>query len=170
MPIRILTVDDHPLLREGIAAVIEGQPDMQLVGEAASGLEALQVFRDCRPDVTLMDLQMPGMGGVAGYLLKSMLRRELVDTIRSVHAGRRRMPPEIAAGIAEHATDDALSQREIEVLRHVADGNGNKRIAQLLGISEETVKAHMKNILSKLDANDRTHAVTIAVRRGIFDL
>lgn len=205
MPIRILTVDDHPLLREGIAAVIEGQPDMQLVGEAASGLEALQVFRDCRPDVTLMDLQMPGMGGVeaigalhrefpqakvvvlttyqgdaqalrafkagaAGYLLKSMLRREPVDTIRSVHAGRRRMRPEIAAGIAEHASDDALSQREIEVLRQVADGNGNKRIAPLLGISEETVKAHMKNILSKLDANDRTHAVTIAVRRGIFDL
>ena len=164
MPIRILTVDDHPLLREGIAAVIEGQPDMQLVGEAASGLEALQVFRDCRPDVTLMDLQMPGMGGVeaigalhrefpqakvvvlttyqgdaqalrafkagaAGYLLKSMLRREPVDTIRSVHAGRRRMRPEIAAGIAEHASDDALSQREIEVLRQVADGNGNKRIA-----------------------------------------
>lgn len=180
MPIRILTVDDHPLLREGIAAVIEGQPDMQLVGEAASGLEALQVFRDCRPDVTLMDLQMPGMGGVeaigalhrefpqakvvvlttyqgdaqalrafkagaAGYLLKSMLRRELVDTIRSVHAGRRRMPPEIAAGIAEHASDDALSQREIEVLRQVADGNGNKRIAQLLGISEETVKAHVSS-------------------------
>lgn len=205
MPIRILTVDDHPLLREGIAAVIEGQSDMQLVGEAANGVEALQVFRDCRPDVTLMDLQMPEMNGVdaigaihrefpdakvvvlttyqgdaqalrafkagaSGYLLKSMLRRELVDTIRSVHAGRRRIPPEIAAGIAEHASEDALTSREIEVLRQVADGNGNKRIAHLLSISEETVKAHMKNILAKLDANDRTHAVTIAVRRGIIDL
>ncbi|WFC40723.1 response regulator transcription factor [Pseudoxanthomonas sp. SE1] len=205
MPIRILTVDDHPLLREGIAAVIEGQSDMQLVGEAANGLEALQVFRDCRPDVTLMDLQMPEMDGVdaigaihrefpearivvlttyqgdaqalrafkagaSGYLLKSMLRRELVDTIRSVHAGRRRIPPEIATGIAEHASDDALTLREIEVLRQVADGNGNKRIAHHLGIAEETVKAHMKNILAKLGANDRTHAVTIAVRRGIFHL
>lgn len=205
MPIRILTVDDHPLLREGIAAVIEGQSDMQLVGEAANGVEALQVFRDCRPDVTLMDLQMPEMNGVdaigaihrefpeakvvvlttyqgdaqalrafkagaSGYLLKSMLRRELVDTIRSVHAGRRRIPPEIAAGIAEHASDDALTSREVEVLRQVADGNGNKRIAHQLGISEETVKAHMKNILAKLDANDRTHAVTIAVRRGIIEL
>lgn len=205
MPIRILTVDDHPLLREGIAAVIEGQSDMELVGEAANGVEALQAFRDCRPDVTLMDLQMPEMNGVeaigaihrefpdakvvvlttyqgdaqalrafkagaSGYLLKSMLRRELIDTIRSVHAGRRRIPAEIAAGIAEHASDDALTLREIEVLRQVADGNGNKRIAQLLTISEETVKAHMKNILAKLDANDRTHAVTIAVRRGIIDL
>jgi DNA-binding NarL/FixJ family response regulator len=205
MPIRILTVDDHPLLREGIAAVIEGQSDMELVGEAANGVEALQAFRDCRPDVTLMDLQMPEMNGVeaigaihrefpdakvvvlttyqgdaqalrafkagaSGYLLKSMLRRELVDTIRSVHAGRRRIPAEIAAGIAEHASDDALTLREIEVLRQVADGNGNKRIAQLLTISEETVKAHMKNILAKLDANDRTHAVTIAVRRGIIEL
>ena len=205
MPIRILTVDDHPLLREGIAAVIEGQSDMQLVGEAANGREALQVFRDCRPDVTLMDLQMPEMDGVdaigaihrefpearvvvlttyqgdaqalrafkagaSGYLLKSMLRRELVDTIRNVHAGRRCIPPEIASGIAEHASDDALTLREIEVLRQVADGNGNKRIAHLLSISEETVKAHMKNILAKLDANDRTHAVTIAVRRGIIDL
>ena len=205
MPIRILTVDDHPLLREGIAAVIEGQSDMELVGEAANGVEALQAFRDCRPDVTLMDLQMPEMNGVeaigaihrefpdakvvvlttyqgdaqalrafkagaSGYLLKSMLRRELVDTIRSVHAGRRRIPAEIAAGIAEHASEDALTLREIEVLRQVADGNGNKRIAQLLTISEETVKAHMKNILAKLGANDRTHAVTIAVRRGIIDL
>lgn len=205
MPIRILTVDDHPLLREGIAAVIEGQPDMVLVGEATNGREGVDAFRSCRPDVTLMDLQMPEMGGVeaigaihrefpgarvvvlttyqgdvqalrafkagaSGYLLKSMLRRELVDTIRSVHAGGRRIPPEIAAGIAEHASDDALTMREIEVLRQVADGNGNKRIADHLGIAEETVKAHMKNILAKLDANDRTHAVTIAVRRGIFGL
>ena len=187
---------------------VKGAPEVAkdfFVGEAANGLEALQVFRDCRPDVTLMDLQMPEMDGVdaigaihrefpearivvlttyqgdaqalrafkagaSGYLLKSMLRRELVDTIRSVHAGRRRIPPEIATGIAEHASEDALTLREIEVLRQVADGNGNKRIAHHLGIAEETVKAHMKNILAKLGANDRTHAVTIAVRRGIFHL
>lgn len=205
MPIRILTVDDHPLLREGIAAVIEGQPDMLLVGEATNGREALDAFRGCRPDVTLMDLQMPEMGGVeaigaihrefpgarvvvlttyqgdvqalrafkagaSGYLLKSMLRKELVDTIRSVHEGRRRIPAEIAAEIAEHASDDALTLREVEVLRQVASGNGNKRIAVHLGIAEETVKAHMKNILAKLDANDRTHAVTIALKRGIIDI
>jgi DNA-binding NarL/FixJ family response regulator len=205
MPIRILTVDDHPLLREGIAAVIEGQPDMRLVGEATNGLEALEAFRACRPDVTLMDLQMPGMGGVeaiaaihrefptarivvlttyqgdvqavrafkagaCGYLLKSMLRRELLDTIRGVHEGRRRIPPEIASEIAEHAADDALTPREVEVLRQVASGNGNKRIATQLAISEETVKAHMKNILAKLDANDRTHAVTIALKRGIIEI
>ena len=205
MPIRILTVDDHPLLREGIAAVIEGQPDMRLVGEATNGLEALEAFRACRPDVTLMDLQMPGMGGVeaiaaihrefptarivvlttyqgdvqalrafkagaCGYLLKSMLRRELLDTIRGVHEGRRRIPPEIASEIAEHAADEALTPREVEVLRQVASGNGNKRIATHLAISEETVKAHMKNILAKLDANDRTHAVTIALKRGIIEI
>jgi DNA-binding NarL/FixJ family response regulator len=205
MPIRILTVDDHPLLREGIAAVIEGQPDMRLVGEATNGLEALEAFRACRPDVTLMDLQMPGMGGVeaiaaihrefptarivvlttyqgdvqavrafkagaCGYLLKSMLRRELLDTIRGVHEGRRRIPPEIANEIAEHAADEALTPREVEVLRQVASGNGNKRIATQLAISEETVKAHMKNILAKLAANDRTHAVTIALKRGIIEI
>lgn len=205
MPIRILTVDDHPLLREGIAAVIEGQPDMRLVGEATNGLEALEAFRACRPDVTLMDLQMPGMGGVeaiaaihrefptarivvlttyqgdvqavrafkagaCGYLLKSMLRRELLDTIRGVHEGRRRIPPEIANDIAEHAADEALTPREVEVLRQVASGNGNKRIATQLAISEETVKAHMKNILAKLAANDRTHAVTIALKRGIIEI
>lgn len=205
MRIRILTVDDHPLLREGIAAVIEGQPDMRLVGEATNGLEALEAFRACRPDVTLMDLQMPGMGGVeaiaaihrefptarivvlttyqgdvqavrafkagaCGYLLKSMLRRELLDTIRGVHEGRRRIPPEIANEIAEHAADEALTPREVEVLRQVASGNGNKRIATQLAISEETVKAHMKNILAKLAANDRTHAVTIALKRGIIEI
>lgn len=205
MPIRILTVDDHPLLREGIAAVIEGQPDMVLVGEAANGREGVDAFRSCRPDVTLMDLQMPEMGGVeaigairqefpgarvvvlttyqgdvqalrafkagaSGYLLKSMLRKELVDTIRSVHEGRRRIPAEIAAEIAEHASDDALTAREVEVLRQVAAGNGNKRIAVKLSISEETVKAHMKNILAKLDANDRTHAVTIALKRGFIEI
>ena len=202
---RVLIADDDPDARAAYRAFFAQQREFTLVGEARTGAEAVETYAQVRPDVVLMDLQMPGMGGVeaigalhrefpeakvvvlttyqgdaqalrafkagaAGYLLKSMLRRELVDTIRSVHAGRRRMPPEIAAGIAEHASDDALSQREIEVLRQVADGNGNKRIAQLLGISEETVKAHMKNILSKLDANDRTHAVTIAVRRGIFDL
>ena len=203
--IRVLTVDDHPLLREGIAAVLERQPDMQLAGEATNGREAVQRFRELRPDVTLMDLQMPEMGGVdaiaairaefssacivvlttyrgdvqalralragaSGYLLKSMLRKELVDTIRTVHSGRRRIPPEIAAELAEHVTDDALTAREIEILKRAAGGNANKIIAAQLGISEDTVKAHMKSILSKLDANDRTHAVTIALRRGIIEL
>ena len=203
MPIRILTVDDHPLLREGIAAVIEGQPDMQLVGEAASGLEALQVFRDCRPDVTLMDLQMPGMGGVeaigalhrefpqakvvvlttyqgdaqalrafkagaAGYLLKSMLRREPVDTIRSVHAGRRRMPPEIAAGIAEHASDDALSQREIEVLRLVARGHTLEEVARTLSLSRHTVRTFVRRLYAKLQVTTRAQAVREGLRQGLL--
>jgi DNA-binding NarL/FixJ family response regulator len=203
--IRVLTVDDHPLLREGIAAVIERQPDMQLVGEATNGREAVQRFREHRPDVTLMDLQMPEMGGVdaiaairaefsrarivvlttyrgdaqalsafragaCGYLLKSMLRKELVETIRAVHAGRRRIPPEIAAELAEHVTDDALTPREVEILKRAAAGSANKAIASQLGISEDTVKAHMKNVLAKLDANDRTHAVTIALKRGIIEL
>lgn len=201
--IRILTV--HPLLREGIAAVIEGQPDLQLVGEATNGREGVDVFRACRPDVVLMDLQMPQMGGIeaiaairgefpeariivlttykgdsqavrafkagaAGYLLKSMLRKELLDTIRTVHGGRKRIPPEIASEIAEHHADDALTQREIEVLRLVASGGANKIVAGELGISEETVKAHMRSILAKLSANDRTHAVTIALKRGIIEL
>jgi DNA-binding NarL/FixJ family response regulator len=203
--IRVLTVDDHPLLREGIAAVIERQADMHLVGEATNGREAVQRFREHRPDVTLMDLQMPEMGGVDaiaairaefsgarivvlttyrgdvqalgafragayGYLLKSMLRKELVETIRTVHAGRRRIPPEIAAELAEHVTDDALTAREVEILKRVAAGSANKAIASQLGISEDTVKAHMKNVLAKLDANDRTHAVTIALKRGIIEL
>jgi DNA-binding NarL/FixJ family response regulator len=203
--IRILTVDDHPLIREGIAAVIEGQPDLVLIGEATNGREAIESFRMHQPDVVLMDLQMPEMGGIeaiigiraeypearivvlttykgdmqavrafkagaSGYLLKSMLRKELLDTIRSVHAGRKRIPPEIASGIADHHTDDALTQREIEVLRQVASGKANKTVADHLGISEETVKAHMRNILAKLAANDRTHAVTIALKRGIIDL
>jgi DNA-binding NarL/FixJ family response regulator len=204
-PIRILTVDDHPLLREGIAAVIEGQPDMTLVAEATNGREAIESFRNHRPDVALMDLRMPDMNGIeairairtefpaarivvlttyagdvqaldalkagaSGYLLKSMLRKDLLDTIRTVHAGKRRIPPEIATQIAEHAADDALTQREIDVLRRVGSGNSNKQIAAQLAISEGTVKAHMKNILPKLGARDRTHAVMIAVKRGIMDV
>jgi DNA-binding NarL/FixJ family response regulator len=203
--IRILTVDDHPMLREGLASMIEAQPDMVLIGEAANGREAVESFRSHRPDVTLMDLQMPDMNGVeainairgefpdarivvlttykgdvqalralkagaAGYLLKSMLRKELLETIRTVHAGKRRIPPEIAMEIAEHAADDALTDREIAVLKRVALGSANKQIAVSLGISEETVKAHMKNILAKLSANDRTHAVTIALSRGIIQV
>jgi len=203
--IKILVVDDHPLLREGIAAVLEGQTDLQLVGEAANGREALESFRACRPDVVLMDLQMPEMGGIeaitvirnefpearvvvlttykgdmqairafkagaCGYLLKSMLRKELLDTIRSVHAGKKRIPPEIASEIAEHHADDVLTQRELEVLQQVAAGAANKIVAGQLGISEETVKAHMRSILAKLSANDRTHAVMIALKRGIIEL
>src|SRR5215510_1755189 len=203
--IRILTVDDHPLLREGIAAAIGRQPDMVLVAEANNGREAIEQFRSHHPDVTLMDLQMPQMSGIdailairkefpeariivlttyagdaqavrafsagaSGYLLKSMLRKELVDTIRSVHGGKKRIPPEIAMEIAEHHSDDALTDREIDVLREVAAGNANKMVAQRLNVSEETVKAHMKNILSKLGANDRTHAVTIALKRGIIEI
>lgn len=193
------------MLREGIAAVIAGQQDMVLIAEAATGREAIERFREHRPDVTLMDLQMPEMSGIdaivairsefpgarivvlttytgdaqavrafqagaSGYLLKSMLRKELLDTIRAVYAGKRRIPPEIAAEIAEHHTDDALTEREIEVLRLVAAGNSNKIVAAELAISEETVKAHMRSILSKLAANDRTHAVTIALKRGIIDI
>jgi two component transcriptional regulator, LuxR family len=203
--IRILVVDDHPMLREGLASVLEAQPDMGRVGEAATGREAIESFRTLRPDVTLMDLQMPDMNGIdainairsefpqarivvlttykgdvqalralkagaAGYLLKSMLRKELLETIRVVNSGRRRVPPEIAMEIAEHAADDALTEREISVLKRVAVGSANKQIAATLGISEETVKAHMKSILAKLAANDRTHAVTIALNRGIIDV
>jgi DNA-binding NarL/FixJ family response regulator len=198
-------VDDHPLLREGIAAVIEGQADMTLVAEATNGQEAIESFRKHRPDVALMDLRMPDMNGIeairairtefptarivvlttyagdvqalgalkagaSGYLLKSMLRKDLLDTIRTVHAGKRRIPPEIASEIAEHAADDALTGREIDVLRRVGSGNSNKQIAVQLAISEGTVKAHMKSILPKLGAHDRTHAVMIAVKRGILDL
>jgi len=204
-PIRIALVDDHPILRQGIAALISDQPDLQLVGQASNGLEAIEQFRLHRPDVMLMDLQMPGMNGIdamsairgefpdarfvvlttytgdvqivralkAGaraYLLKSLLHRELLDTIRSVHAGNKRIPPEIAAELADHAADDQLTAREIEVLRLIAAGSANKIVADHLSITEETVKAHVKNILSKLDANDRTHAVTIALKRGIIEL
>ena len=202
-PIRVMIVDDHPLLREGVAAVIEGLPDMLLVAEATDGQEAIARFREYRPDVTLMDLRMPGMDGIAaiaairrefpdahiavlttyqgdvqalrafkagasGYLLKSSLRKDLVETIRALHAGKRRVPPEIASEIAEHAADDTLTVREIDVLKGVAAGNANKVVASQLGISEETVKAHMKSILAKLGANDRTHAVVIALRRGFI--
>jgi DNA-binding NarL/FixJ family response regulator len=202
--IRILMVDDHPLLREGVAAVMHGEQDFELVAEATNGQEAIDLFRLHRPDVTLMDLQMPGMNGIdailairrdfpnarfivlttyqgdvqalralkagaSGYLLKNMLRKELLDTIRSVHAGKRRIPPEIAAELADHVTDDSLTEREIEVLRRVATGTSNKIIASQLTVSEATVKGHMKSILSKLGANDRTHAVTIAMKRGFID-
>jgi DNA-binding NarL/FixJ family response regulator len=203
--IRILTVDDHQLLREGIAAVLDGQGDMTIVGQAGNGHEAIESFRRLRPDVTLMDLRMPDMSGLeailairkdfpqariivlttyagdaqaaaalkagaSGYLLKNLVRKELIDTIRIVHGGKRRIPPEIATEIAEHVADDALSEREIEVLRRVAAGKSNKLIAAELDIAEGTVKTHMKSILPKLDASDRTHAVMIALKRGILDL
>jgi two-component system, NarL family, response regulator len=203
--IRILCVDDHPVLREGIAAVLASEADLVLVAEANNGNEAIDQFRVHRPDVTLMDLQMPAMGGIeailairkdfpdariivlttysgdaqavrafkagaSGYLLKNMLRKELVETIRIVHGGKKRIPSEIAMEMAEHHADDSLTEREVEVLRQVAAGNANKIIADHLNISEETVKAHMKNILAKLAANDRTHAVTIALRRGIIEI
>lgn len=203
--IRILAVDDHPMLREGIAALVASQSDMKLVGEASTGREALEQFRKHRPDLTLMDLQMPDMDGIqatvaicsefpeariiilttykgdvqvlralkAGaraYLLKGLLRKELLETIRAVHAGQKRIPPEVAAELADHAIDDALTSREIDVLRLIAGGNANKLIADRLSITEETVKGHVKNILSKLGASDRTHAVTVALKRGIIDL
>jgi DNA-binding NarL/FixJ family response regulator len=204
-PIRIALADDHPLLRQGITALLADQTDLKLVAEASNGLEAVEQFRRNRPDVMLMDLQMPGMNGIdamiairgefpdarfivlttysgdvqivralkAGaraYLLKSLLHRELLDTIRAVHAGQKRIPPEVAAELAEHAADDSLTAREVEVLRLIAAGNANKLVADRLSITEETVKAHVKNILSKLDANDRTHAVTIGLKRGIIEL
>ena len=204
-PIRVLIADDHPLFRGGVSSMLDGQTDMALVAEANDGLEAVSLFRQHRPDVMLMDLQMPRMDGIeatetiraefptarivvlttykgdaqalralkagaCGYLLKSLLHKELVDTIRAVIAGRRVIPPEIASEIAGHAPDDALTEREIEVLRTVASGKSNKLVADALGISEETVKAHLKRILAKLRANDRTHAVTIAVKRGIIDV
>lgn len=203
--IRILAVDDHAVLREGVAALIQSQADMELVAEAATGQEAIDLHRAHNPDVTLIDLGLPDMGGVdviaairdrlprsrfvvlttfrgdvqalralkagaAGYLLKSMLRKDLLDTIRTVHRGGKHIPPEISFEIATHASDDALSERELEVLRWVSEGCSNKLVAAQLTISEDTVKNHMRTILSKLGANDRTHAVTIAIRRGYLDL
>jgi len=203
--IRVLAVDDHPVLRQGIAGLIAGQLDMRLVGEASNGREAIQQFRALRPDVTLMDLQMPEMNGIdaisairgefpeariivlttyagdvqalramkagaRGYLLKNLLYKELLDTIRAVHAGKKTLSPEISYQLAEHATDEALSPAEISVLRLIAAGNGNKQIAHQLSVTEETVKGRVKNILSKLGANDRTHAVLIGLKRGIIEL
>jgi DNA-binding NarL/FixJ family response regulator len=204
-PIRILTVDDHPLLREGIAALVNAEPDMKLVAEACNGLDAIEQFRHHRPDVTLMDIQMPELNGVeaisriqgefpgariivlttysgdaqvvaalrAGakaYILKGQVHRELLETIRAVHAGQKRIPKEIAAELAQHVADDDLSPREIDVLRLIAAGNANKQIADQLSIGEATVKSHVTNILSKLGANDRVHAVTIGLKRGIIQL
>jgi DNA-binding NarL/FixJ family response regulator len=202
-PIRILVVDDHPLIREGIAALVAGKKDLELVAEAANGAEGVDQFRRHRPDVTLMDLQMPGLHGIdaviaireqapdaaiivlttysgdvqvrralkAGaqaYLLKSALHKELLATIRTVHAGNRTVSPDVAAALADHAMDELLTDRELEVLRLIADGRANKEIAARLLITEEAVKSRVKNILGKLQANDRTHAAMIAVRRGIL--
>jgi DNA-binding NarL/FixJ family response regulator len=203
--IRILLADDHPVLRQGIQALAADERDMEFVAEASNGREAIEQFRKYRPDITLMDLQMPDMNGIdamitirnefpdarfiilttyagdvqvsralkAGaraYLLKSFLRKELLDTIRAVHAGQKRIPSDLATQVADHIADDSLTFREIEVLRLIAAGNANKLIADQLSIAEETVKGHVKNILSKLSANDRTHAVTIGLKRGIIEL
>ena len=203
--IEVLSVDDHALLREGIAALVNAESDMKLVAEATNGQEAIEKFRLHRPDVTLMDLQMPSLNGIEsiigirsefpnariivlttyagdiqvlralkagarGYLLKGNVRRELLDTIRAVHAGQKRIPPEVAAALAEHTTEEELTSREIAVLRLIAAGNANKAIAGQLSIAEDTVKSHVTNILAKLGANDRTHAVTIGLKRGIIEL
>lgn len=204
-PIRIFSVDDHPLLREGIAALVNNQPDMVIAGEAATGAEALQLFRKLQPDVTLLDLRLPDTNGIdiliairtefpeariimlttfegdveihralqagaRGYLLKNMPPSELLEVIRQVHAGKKRIPPAIASQLAEHMSDETLTDREVEVLRAVAGGNKNRDIANKLFISEETVKVHIKHIMEKLGAADRTQAVTIGVRRGIIQL
>jgi len=203
--IRILTVDDHPLLRKGIAALVNAEPDMKLVAEASNGQEAVESFRVHRPDVTLMDIQMPSFNGIEaicdiqnefpdariivlttytgdaqvlralkagarGYVLKGHVHRELLETIRAVHAGQKRIPADVATQLAEHTTDDELTSRELDVLRLIASGNSNKLIADQLSIGEATVKSHVTNILSKLGANDRAHAVTIGLKRGIIEL
>jgi DNA-binding NarL/FixJ family response regulator len=203
--IRILTVDDHALLREGIAALLRVEPDMEVVAEASNGKEAIEKFRMHQPDVTLMDLQMPNLNGIEainqirsecpnariivlttytgdaqvlgalkagarGYLLKGNVHRDLLETIRAVHAGQKRIPPEIAAAVANHLSDEELTEREIQILRLIAAGNANKQIADQLSIGEATVKSHVVNLLSKLGANDRAHAVTIGLMRGIIDL
>jgi DNA-binding NarL/FixJ family response regulator len=203
--IRILTVDDHPLLRQGIAAIINSQPNFQLIAEAANGREGIQKFKEHVPDVTLMDLRLPDMSGIDavsvirsgspeariimlttfegdveiqralaagafGYLLKSMPPKDLIDAIRQVHGGKKRIPAEVAARLAEHLADEMLTEREIDVLRHVAGGNRNRDIAERLFISEETVKVHIRHIMEKLGASDRTEAIAIAVRRGIVQL
>jgi DNA-binding NarL/FixJ family response regulator len=203
--IRVFSVDDHPLLREGIAALVNNQPDMTLVAEASTGAEAIERFKQHVPDVTLMDLRLPDMSGIdiliairtefpearivmlttfegdveihralqagaRGYVLKNMPPSQLLDVIRQVHAGKKRIPPEIASQLAEHMSDESLTEREVEVLRQVADGNRNRDIANNLFISEETVKVHIKHIMEKLGATDRTQAVAIGVRRGIIQL
>ena len=204
-PIRVISADDHPLLRKGIATLVNAETDMKLVAEASTGVEAIKQFKLHRPDITLMDLQMPDMNGIdatiairqefpdariivlttyagdiqvvralkagaRGYLLKAKVNDELLDSIRCVHAGQRRIPPEVAAEVAEYTAKESLSDRELSVLQLVASGNANKEIAVRLSIGEDTVKRHVTNILAKLGANDRTHAVTIALKRGIIDL
>jgi len=203
--IRVFSVDDHALLREGIAAIIGNEPDMTMVAQAETGQEAIRLFREHHPDVTLMDLRLPDISGIdaliairgefpdarvvvlttfegdveiqralaagaRGYVLKSMPPRDLADVIRRIHAGKKHIPADVAAQLAEHVTDESLTGRERDVLQHVSRGNRNKDIAKLLSISEETVKVHMKHIMEKLGANDRTEALTIAVRRGIIRL
>jgi DNA-binding NarL/FixJ family response regulator len=203
--IRILAVDDHALLRAGIASLLELEPDMELVAQASTGREAIEQFRRHQPDITLMDLQMPDISGIEaiiairgefpearivvlttyagdvqvvralkagarGYLLKGNVHTDLLDTIRAVHAGQKRIPPEVAAELAMHTAEDRLTERELEILALIAKGNANKEIAAQLSIREDTVKSHVGNILDKLGANDRTHAVTIGLKRGIIDL